>query len=516
MMRRSRRIEDKALKKALLARTTNEDALISTLHDEILAMIFEIGTNDNLAGPDWTFACSVSHVCSHWRTIALALPRIWTKTWCMKCVDEDALDPDILEGQYLEEEIHRLSVFLARSKSLPVEIHIQHLHEQDLDGASGAIFVQLICNHIEHCSHLGINEGDAPGMLTLMTHISRHPTPMLRSIELRLHTRYWTDAKALASISSLPALSQAPHLTSAQLAETEYLPFLISSHSIARITSLRIRRDRNHTDMAISSIRECFMAMKELVDLELDINPFPPLNLPIMLPSVRSLKLKCGDVQSFCGPFVTNLGIAHYCGPLEDEEAKIRAQFPHVQHLVLPGEPIGNLEFNQLACSFPAVTRITCPFDFFTDDGRAHPIELIYNAITNAKDSAGNLVMGWPKLQTITFFTHDDDDYRPLYALGWYNKISVLRRAGHPIRKLMMYNPFDDRFVLPDDPREASVNQANYGAISDLRELVEVEFHKMHHLKGVIPFVESGLHGDIWNRWNDDELFWAACAMFEE
>ena len=172
-MRRSRRIEDKVLKKALLARTANENALISTLHNDILGMIFEVGTNDHLDGPDWTFACSVSHVCSYWRTIALALPRLWTKTWCIKWVDEDDLDLDTIEGQYPEEEIHRLSTFLTRSRSLPVEIRIHNLHGQDLDGASGAAFVELICNHIGHCSHLGINEGDAPGMLTLMTHVSR-------------------------------------------------------------------------------------------------------------------------------------------------------------------------------------------------------------------------------------------------------------------------------------------------------------------------------------------------------
>ncbi|KAF7982472.1 hypothetical protein HWV62_28036 [Athelia sp. TMB] len=190
--------------------------------------------------------------------------------------------------------------------------------------------------------------------------------------------------------SPLPTPSQTPHLASAQLDKTEYLSFLTSSPSIARITSLRIRGGHDDTATALSSIRNCLMAIYELVDLKLDIDSFD----------------------------------------------------------LLPRSP--------------------------------------YHAAKRSVVEA----------QTIAFFTSDDDYYRLLHALGWYNRISLLQQAGHPIRKLIINVIFSRDFLPQDDPREASINKANKEAVSELRELIEVEFFEMDELTGAIPFVESGLPGD--------------------
>lgn len=55
------------------------DGPISTLHAEILAMIFEAGAMEEVV-PHCTFGMLVSHTTRRWRNIALATPWLWIKT----------------------------------------------------------------------------------------------------------------------------------------------------------------------------------------------------------------------------------------------------------------------------------------------------------------------------------------------------------------------------------------------------------------------------------------------------
>lgn len=99
-------------------RELNSNVLISILPDDVLAMIFEAGAVLE-QGNQVHFESLVSHVSQHWRSIALATPRLWNKIYCIKPqgMDDDGLHPDEL--------VQRVASFLDRSRYFPHgDIHL--------------------------------------------------------------------------------------------------------------------------------------------------------------------------------------------------------------------------------------------------------------------------------------------------------------------------------------------------------------------------------------------------------
>lgn len=116
----------------------NEDAAISSLPTEILAMIFEISCD--LSGPrrkpDF-FEIVISHVTQHWRAVALETPALWAN----------------ILWKPPQQRLDRIAAYLHRSSSFPLYLGIIIKADAQEYEAIGSL-CRLLEPHIGHCSRL--------------------------------------------------------------------------------------------------------------------------------------------------------------------------------------------------------------------------------------------------------------------------------------------------------------------------------------------------------------------------
>ena len=454
-------------------------SVVSMVHDDILALIFEIGASGELAGPHCTFATTVSHVTRRWRNMALTTPRLWTRTWCSKSLhdDDDASDVyddyddygDPIRGPYSEGEIDRFSTFLSRSMSMPVEIHLQYFHSSDFAGDKGAALSQLIVSHIGHCSHLHITGGEAWGMQKLIHLISDKSAPLMSSIQLGVDLQYGM-ADYAECIAALPALSCAPNINSVQLrGDEEYLPFLSSMTSLRHITALQFHGIYTDDLLERSSFQKTLLEMEALDYLEMAVDWHgPQFNPPLMLPTIRSLKILHGSINHIHAPLVTTLSLDER--PMmqmhSGMEAALLTRFPSLKHLILTSLSLKIPRLDTIARSFPGIERLTCCFDCpSTQKGPQFDIGLIFTVIIGASAIPGTLC--WPKLRTLAVSALSERI--SLHSRKVYNGISMVQEAGHPISKLML-----PRIGSCGMPHVPGMPEANEKAMAELRKIIEV------------------------------------------
>lgn len=412
------------------------DGPISTLHDEIIAMIFEAGALEELA-PECTFAFWVSHTTRRWRNIALATPRLWTKTWCTKPLDWQ-ISGSFRSTPYPVGEKERLSAFLSRSTSKPVEIHIRFLCRADLASEGWTGLLQLICKHMGHCSHLYIKDGDDDGLPELLSHISRRPAPLLRSVELGIEEDY--DPHQLTDLS---ILAGAPNLISANLNRIAFAAFLSSLPSLQYVTSLRLSVFFRDDEIGGESFGKALMALKALNHLELEMLEKMATLVPVVLPTVRSLALSAnyydeisnGFIFALHAPSATTLSLEYWPLGLDLALAEsLEPHFPALQHLILvdvwPKRPI----IPVVARIFPHIVRLTCcssphrmtaNSEYVLADMHMAPSE-------NVNESTGLAALCWPKLECIALANVS------LAGGGLRDKVRFLQDAGHTLRTLLL------------------------------------------------------------------------------
>ncbi|KZP08936.1 hypothetical protein FIBSPDRAFT_964376 [Athelia psychrophila] len=151
----------------------NLDAPISTLPDEMLAMVFEAGSLLPQK-PQVHFGSLVSHVSQHWRKIAMATPRLWNKIYCDQ---PEGMDYDASYYEYVQ----RNAAFLERSQLFPVEIYISSLMANEHYSQN---FIEHIRDHIGQCSRLSITAPDSLWLSRALGYLLCQPAPLLSSIEL--------------------------------------------------------------------------------------------------------------------------------------------------------------------------------------------------------------------------------------------------------------------------------------------------------------------------------------------
>ncbi|KAF7975898.1 hypothetical protein HWV62_8319 [Athelia sp. TMB] len=231
----------------------NSDASISTLPDEVLTMVFEEGMLLNGDSP-CHFGSLASHVTHHWRSVALAAPRLWSKIrWREPCT---------------EQEMGRVSTFLSRSGASPIEIRFR-----PYDTSSRAIppeFVQLTRVHIRHCVHISIWDIHPNYLSKVLEDFFCYPAPMLRSIDLGLDEA--REPKPLLNTYIFPL--GAPLLTIAHLSSIHVSDLVFCLPAFENLTTLRLIdfciNDKEEKECA--SFRDTLMAMPVLyyLDLRLD------------------------------------------------------------------------------------------------------------------------------------------------------------------------------------------------------------------------------------------------------
>lgn len=131
--------------------TDNNNAPISSLPNEILTAIFEIGSRHSRSpeyGSCWIpdrFEIAVSHVTHHWRSVAISMPRLWTKIW---------REP---------RELKPITAYLQRSLGLPFDFTLtmidQRYYESDEYEKELTPLFLLLEPHMGRCHQLSIQSG---------------------------------------------------------------------------------------------------------------------------------------------------------------------------------------------------------------------------------------------------------------------------------------------------------------------------------------------------------------------
>lgn len=131
------------------------------------------------------FRFAVSQVCRHWRTVALETPSLWTKIE-ISCMDQSPYE--------------KVTAFLERSKSLPLDIYIdseppddlsddedvpEELSKVDLDR-----LLALLVPHVPRWGSLEVHVGSYEHMYTILKAVSDPSVPpaaQLRDLQLYHH-----------------------------------------------------------------------------------------------------------------------------------------------------------------------------------------------------------------------------------------------------------------------------------------------------------------------------------------
>lgn len=199
-------------------------APITSLPEEVLAMVFEVGTHLRQK-QGLHFALLVSHIARSWRDIALATPQLWTT---IRCVNSDGTVT--VEEPYPENVKERATAFLARSRSSPLDIYAHYFTAEDPP------FLQLLGNHFGRCRHLCITYAHAKDLSVALIHFSRQSAPLLESFELAAAES--PDSPFQLTQPLFP--SGVPRLKTASLSTIDFSTFQLCRTAFRSVTSLRL------------------------------------------------------------------------------------------------------------------------------------------------------------------------------------------------------------------------------------------------------------------------------------
>ncbi|KAF7980786.1 hypothetical protein HWV62_36853 [Athelia sp. TMB] len=415
----------------------NSDAPISTLPDEVLAMVFEEGMVPK--GDRCRFGSLVSHVTHHWRSVALATPQLWSEiVWSKPCTAQ---------------EIERVSTFLSRTRTSPVEINFRPGYS-----ATGKIpseFLQLVYNHMSHCVHISIWDSDSRYLSIVLEGLTCHQAPMLRSIVLGIGREYYEPRPVLtAHLSPF----EAPLLTTAHLSWIHASDLALCLPAFENLTSLKLTylhiNDREEKECV--SFKDTLMAMPRLycLDLQLGMGVGSFGLYEVFLHTIESLRIEAchgalgGVINSIHAKSLTTLCLVRRDDFEETRlagEENWASQFPSLQHLVLENGIQEPQDIAVIARRFPSIKRLTYGLSWRR---QTEHIEQVLDSICLAvkhddhgsgvstpHTNIGRPVVPWPKLDTIALAALDDTDTSITML---YERISKLRNAGYRIRKLKL------------------------------------------------------------------------------
>ena len=436
----------------------NVDAPISSLPDEVLAMVFEAGVIlDEF--PKSRFAILVSHVTHRWRSIALATPRLWNTIFWNVEPDEDGRTPPTSVLVKFTKGINQAAMFLSRSASAPISIHIKGLYGKELwrkrDSIGLAHMIELLHANFYRCQHLSIQYGEAWAIEKIVEKVCCGPAPIISSIDFShvLSGGYFAPTTVLFPYGT-PLL---------KIAQLDLLHIFSTPHflyAFQQLTSLRL------TDLVLPNknhglIADALISMRVLDHLEVFSYHWITHDIPALVqPTIRFLFLHLypststhDAIQSFRAVSLTTLSIDLTGGLWYSLNwpPQPQASFPSLQHLILVYIKMEYLKFDGIAREFPAIARLTCQ--------GVDPGFEVGRVLAAMSACVAEVSLHWTDLHTIAVSGPDAALDIPGPALD--SQVAELYAAGIPIRTLM----------LPP----ALVAHVGGHAMESLRKLVEVE-----------------------------------------
>lgn len=140
---------------------------VSALPNEILSGIFEMG-HDSQDVHD-SFETEMSAVTSHWRSVALESPRLWTRIRRAPC----------------QQDLEPIALYLRRSKTVPIDVTIgmNYWRSEDPRDDIGPLY-QLLSAHFGRCHQLRIYSRPGKNLDRLFHYLRPVSAPSIRSIHI--------------------------------------------------------------------------------------------------------------------------------------------------------------------------------------------------------------------------------------------------------------------------------------------------------------------------------------------
>ncbi|KAF7968985.1 hypothetical protein HWV62_28710 [Athelia sp. TMB] len=413
----------------------NLDAPTSNLPDEILAMVFEAGMVRD-SDDRFYFGERVSHVSHRWRCVALSTPCLWAHIWYRP------LQVQGYEHEIFEASVGRGSVYLSRSRRVPLDIRIHVVHNSDISPD----FLQSIREHIGHCRSLSMIAEHGVSLPSVIEATSYQVAPMLTSLELSIPI---TDSYSQFSTSFLP--HGAPLLRTVHLSGIDYDTAPLWLPALASVTNLRLTNIVIEDSEEYVNFQNALAALQSLSHLELTFEEVASSSphLSIVLPALRYLHVDFKNCRpslrtvmtSIHAPTLFCLSLAGFHKKLSlIEPTSVESRLPSLRHVVLVGSVLAALsELESLAMALPKVEQVTYRCDQALPDGLFFQVLKAHMADGGDEDApeeankpADQAV--WPNLRTIAISALQG----PPDVLSLRRIILRLRQAGSSIHTLLL------------------------------------------------------------------------------
>ncbi|KAJ7162945.1 hypothetical protein C8R46DRAFT_331556 [Mycena filopes] len=337
---------------------------------------------------------ALSHVCAHWRQVAITNPRLWTDVLRIK-----------LDKTPTEAYCSGLKEWLGRSAPFPIPIHLECARNVDARAVFGAL---LTVAHRWRGAHFDLPvlsvlsriPSDTLKQLRTLTLRSRDPiansaapvafslAPNLR--EVNLHTRHiarlrmpWSQLTSLTVVASFPQ---------------ECLDSLLQCQNLVT-ADLSMPAWPDHPD--VSELRPITLEkLKELeVTVESEVGSVAPFFACLALPALNRLTLYINQELEWAAP----------------EFTQFQLRSPNIEALIINRSNLGADNLMSVLRHAPAVSELSleaCPYAFD---------ETIATALSASHQTGAQLV---PHLRHLTIGEDcaflEDDTLDALIAARWW------------------------------------------------------------------------------------------------
>ncbi|KXN87490.1 hypothetical protein AN958_08795 [Leucoagaricus sp. SymC.cos] len=339
------------------------DPLINTLPPEILSKIFlplrQIRRYQRII----PFQVSLTHVCRHWRQVAISTPQLWSSITL-----------------FSSKSFPCVSEWLTRSGSVPLDVRLD-LFAADFRGEVTVPWLEdnlarIVSNiyrfrHLFLFTHKELNAyhilqlfqlAEAPLLERLRIHIGRH-----------VHQRNLVPFVVDGTHFTLPTTLNGglPRLTFLEIQPLRCIPPLTS------VTTLHLSPVGSQAFLPFHRLAEILQMPRNLVTLSLRGNiaedgwPVQRDKSHITLPELRNLELVSHGASGIL--FILFFGVPkleslrwhvssdNYNQLLESPQFPAgRGKFPNLKYLTLVAQPLATYHLSKLVAIFPTPTHILC------------------------------------------------------------------------------------------------------------------------------------------------------------
>ena len=414
-------------------RTSNRDAYISSLPNEILAFIFTRGQymtrtakfpsslqSDSESAEDDSltlkFEVALSHVTSHWRNVAINEPFLWNNI----CVSSRS-------------SLDELIAYLERSRKCLLNLRL------DLgQNAIGNLGMHLLTSHVGRWRTLSTESNGEVRNDALLTHLRNLAAPNLVHISMSVNALKHLELMPNNIDDPFPQIftGGAPVLSFVRLA-CHALSFF--RPPLTAMTTLHLDQT-SHLPMSYTRFCQVITASPALTNLSIygdmiGTEAWPLMANSIELPALRSLRIcgigglvYCGVLLNISAPGLESLILKDVLHNDLDQlwDSPQMFKFPVLQSLTFCGFECTESTYRKFFSAFPTVTHFTS-----LHSSLYNPRVLKLVGAINSPILLGT-PLPWPKLHTMSLLFNLTDE-ASLVAV-----VNTRIHQKHPIAKLRL------------------------------------------------------------------------------